>query len=152
MPSRIFKAYRVTEAIWRLAAILLVITSAAISDYAQNRGSISGTINPSTPGVLVVATNQVTSHSTRAEVNPQGVYSLKVRPGAYRLAVESPYVAKFDKTKNYGEHALVRDDSLENVIVSPGKETRIDFAVARKAGPIVNLRARKPLGAPVAER
>src|SRR5262245_50555693 len=131
MPSRIFKVYRVTEPIWRAAAIVMVITSAAISDYAQNRGTISGSINPPTPGVVVIATNQVTSHATRAEVNQQGLYSLKVRPGAYRLSVESPYLAKFDKTKNYGEHALMRDDSLENVIVSAGNETKIDFAIEK---------------------
>ena len=73
---------------------------------------------------------------------------MRVRPGAYRLSVAPPYRAKFDNAKNYGEHALVREDSLENVIVSEGKETKIDFAVEKiEANPIVNIPERKPLGA-----
>ena len=43
---------------------------------------------------------------------------------------------------------MIRDDSLENVIVSEGKETKIDFAVEKRAeNPLVNLPERKPLGA-----
>ncbi|HYT49873.1 MAG TPA: hypothetical protein VEL78_05740, partial [Pyrinomonadaceae bacterium] len=63
-------------------------------------------------------------------------------------SVAPPYTAKFDRTKSYGEHALIRDDSIENVIVSEGKETKIDFAIEKTEGkPIVNVPARKPLGA-----
>lgn len=125
-------------------ALLVIVTPAA----AQKRGTINGTIQPSAPGVAIVATNQVTSHTTRTTVATGGSYSLKLRPGAYRLSVELPYVAKFDKTKNYGEHALIRDDSLENVIVSEGQETKVDFAVEKRADlPPVNLPERQPSGA-----
>ncbi|HEX3084634.1 MAG TPA: carboxypeptidase-like regulatory domain-containing protein, partial [Pyrinomonadaceae bacterium] len=71
----------------------------------QRRGSITGTINPVNRGVVVVATNQVTSQVTNSETNTSGNYSLSLRPGAYRLSVEQPFTARFDKTKNYGEHA-----------------------------------------------
>src|SRR5882672_584633 len=125
-------------------AVLVLVTSAR----AQMHGTISGTINPSAADVTVVATNQVSSQVTRSRVAADGRYSLKLRPGAYAISVEPPYIAKFAQGKNYGEHALIREDSLENVIVSDGKETTIDFAVERRAEqPAVNISERKPLGA-----
>src|SRR5262245_2915357 len=123
MPLRTFKLCCVNDAIWRVVTIAMVIAGASSSQYAQNRGTIAGTINPPTASAVVTATNQVTSQITRAQAESSGNYSLKVRPGAYRLKVESPFSARFDRTKNYGAHALIRDDALENVIVNPGKET-----------------------------
>src|SRR5437660_8340784 len=128
-----------------VAFALVVLVNAA---PAQRPGTISGTIKPPIPGITVLATNQVTSKVTRAGVAGDGHYSLRVRPGAYRLSIELPYVAQFDKAKNYGEHVLIRDDSLENVIVSEGKETSIDFTVQKRTEPpLANLSKRKPLGA-----
>src|SRR5215471_6160634 len=148
MSSRPFKSRRVTWAICRIAALLILVTTATVPARAQRRGSITGTISPATKGVLVIATNQVTSQVTTSESNNTGNYSFNLRPGAYRLSVAPPYTAKFDKTKNYGEHALVREDSLENVIVSEGKETKIDFALEKLVTPaMVNVPPRQPLGA-----
>jgi hypothetical protein len=148
MWSRTFKSRRVTRAICRIAAIAILITTSAVLVHAQRRGSITGTINPVNRGVVVVATNQVTSQVTTSETSTAGKYSLSLRPGAYRLSVDAPFAARFDKTKNYGEHALVREDSLENVIVTEGKETKIDFAVEKKVQPpLVSVPPRKPLGA-----
>jgi len=148
MRSPTFKSCRVTRAILRIAAIVILITTAAGFAIAQRRGSIAGTISPVNRGVVVVATNQVTSQVTTSETNTAGNYSLSLRPGAYRLGVETPFAARFDKTRNYGEHALVREDLLENVIVSEGRETKIDFAVERvKEVPVINTPSRKPPGA-----
>src|SRR5262249_53683962 len=105
------------------ACIFVMFTAAA----AQKRGSIEGKITSASPDLAVVVINQVTSRVTRARVNADGSYSISVRPGAYRVSVARPYVARFDPAKNYGEHALIRDDSLENVIVGEGKTTTIDF-------------------------
>jgi len=125
-------------------AFLLAVGLAAV---AQRRGTISGTITPPTSGITVIATNQVTSKTTRTVVAGNGHYSFAVRPGAYRLSVELPFIAKFDQAKNYGQHALIRDDSLENVIVSESGETKIDFTVERRAETApVTIPARKPLG------
>ena len=147
MPSSRFilsQPPQLSHAVLAGAFIFLISGNAA----AQKRGTISGTIPPPSPNVIVVAINQVTSRVARAPAKPNGRYSLNIRPGAYRLSVEPPYVAKFDKTKNYGEHALIRDDSLENVIVSEGKETKIDFAIEKvEEKPLVNPAPRKPLGA-----
>src|SRR5437588_10453587 len=127
-----------------VAAVLLISTSA----FGQTRGAIAGTITPAAATVVVIATNQVTSEVTRTETDASGKFAIKVRPGAYRLSVAPPFVARFDKTKTYGEHALIRDDSIENVIVSDGKETKIDFAIEKiEEKPIANVPPRKPLGA-----
>ena len=125
---------------------VLMLTS-AICAFAQN-GSITGTVRGSAPGIVLVATNQVTSKVTRARVGADGRYAMRVPAGAYRVTVALPYVAKFDQTKNYGEHAVIRDDVLENVIVSEGKETKIDFEVEkREAKPLVSVPERQPSGA-----
>src|SRR5215471_4866966 len=133
---------------FRSIVIVVFIATASTFGAAQPRGVITGKINPPTAGLIVIATNQVTSQATRAAAGSDGVYLLKVRPGAYRLGVAAPFTAKFDKTKNYGEHALVRDDSLENVIVIAGRETKIDFAVEKiEAKPLATVPPRRPPGA-----
>src|SRR2546422_3450310 len=135
----------ITRGVITLAFVLAV----TVGTFAQRRGTISGTIKPPASGITVVATNQVNSKVTRARVAADGRYSLRLRPGAYSLSVELPYVAKFDKApKSYGEHALIREDSLENVIVSDGRETTIDFSVEKRAElPTVKIPEHKPLGA-----
>ena len=105
----------------RLPIVAALILTAGTLASAQSRGTIIGTIKSPAPDVVLIATNQVTSTIARARVDAGGHYSLKVRPGAYRLSVAAPYLAKFDNTKNYGEHALVRDDALENVLVREDK-------------------------------
>ncbi|HEV8140205.1 MAG TPA: carboxypeptidase-like regulatory domain-containing protein [Pyrinomonadaceae bacterium] len=115
---------------------------------AQKRGKIDGKITPASLDVAVVVLNQVTSHITRARTKADGSYSVVLRPGAYRVSVARPYVARFDQAKNYGQHALIRDDALENVIVSEGHTTTIDFAVEKtKEEPLTTVVPRKPLGA-----
>lgn len=126
------------------AAIFAMLSVAS----AQKRGTIEGKITPGAADVTVVVINQVTSRVTRTRAKGDGTFSISVRPGAYRVSVARPYTAKFDPAKNYGEHALIRDDSLENVIVSEGKTTTIDFVVEKiKAEPLTTAPPRKPLGA-----
>jgi hypothetical protein len=127
------------------AACIFVMLTAAV---AQKRGKIDGKITPASLDVAVVVLNQVTSHITRARTKADGSYSVVLRPGAYRVSVARPYVARFDQAKNYGQHALIRDDALENVIVSEGHTTTIDFAVEKtKEEPLTTVVPRKPLGA-----
>jgi hypothetical protein len=129
---------------------LAFILSLALSAFGQRRGTIAGVVKADVPssGLTVIATNQVNSKITRTSVASDGHYSFKITPGAYRLSVDLPYVAKFDKAGKYGEHALIRDDSLENVIVNEGKETKIDFAVEKRTETApVTVPSRVPLGA-----
>jgi hypothetical protein len=126
------------------ACIFVMLTVAS----GQKRGTIEGKITPASPDITVVIVNQVTSRITRTRVSADGSFSIAVRPGAYRLSVARPFIARFDQAKNYGEHALIRDDSLENVIVGAGKATTIDFAVEKtKAETLVTVPPRKPPGA-----
>lgn len=128
-----------------MAALML---TPAVYAFAQKSGSITGTVRGTAVGAIVIATNQVTSKVTRARVGAGGKYAMRVSAGAYRVTVVLPYVAKFDKTKNYGEHAVIRDDLLENVIVGEGKETKIDFEVEKKEEKLLATRPeRKPSGA-----
>src|SRR4051812_9778911 len=131
----------------RLIMVTALILAAAGTMAAQRRGRISGAINPPTSGVVTAVTNQVPSKPTRMRADGAGRYSLTVSPGAYRLRVEPPYVAQFDKRKSYGEHAQIRDESLENLIVDAGKEIRIDFAIEKANHQPVTTPTRNPLGA-----
>ncbi|MDX6303226.1 MAG: hypothetical protein QOI77_195 [Blastocatellia bacterium] len=138
----------VPKTITRTATALGFMLAATVAAFAQKRGTISGAITPPTTGITVIATNQVTSRVTRTDIASDGHYSFKITPGAYRLSVELPYIARFDKAGNYGEHALIRDDSLENVIVNEGKETKVDFAVEKRTETApVSVPSRVPLGA-----
>lgn len=126
------------------ACLFVMFTTAS----AQKRGKIEGKITPTSADITVVVVNQVTSRVTRSRTNADGHYSVSVRPGAYRVSVARPYVARFETAKNYGEHTLIRDVSLENVIVGEAKTTTIDFAVEKiKEEPLTSVAPRKPLGA-----
>ena len=51
----------------RLIMVTTLMLTVAGATAAQKRGVITGTIKPPTPGVVVVATNQVTSKSAARE-------------------------------------------------------------------------------------
>ena len=141
------RSLRLNWIVLAICGVVMLISSATLAQ-AQRRGTITGTITPVNQKVVVVATNQVTSQVTTAETDASGRFALRLRPGAYRLSVEPPFIARFDRTKHYGEHALLREDSIENVIVGEGKETKIDFAVEKvKSSELVNVPPRAPLGA-----
>jgi len=121
------------------AAVSLVLVFAACA-FGQSQGRLTGVVrNPSggaLTGVVVCATNQVTSKEKRVRSAADGRYSIQLNAGAYRISVRGNYAAKFDKNKNYGEFAIPRVDTLENVVITAGKETTIDITVEEK----------KPLG------
>jgi len=54
--------------------------------------------------------------------------------------VEPPYAAKFDKDKDYGPFTRARGDTLENVIVDPGKEVTIDIPLEETKPASINER------------
>jgi len=101
--------------------------------FAQSRGRIAGVVHnasgASVGGVTIRFTNQVTSETRTTRTQHDGSYSISLSSSAYRVTVGSPYVAKFDKDKNYGDFAIPRGDTLENVIVEAGKETALEITV-----------------------
>jgi hypothetical protein len=67
--------------------------------------------------------------------------------GAYRVTIEKPHLAKFDKDKNYGAFALVRGDTLENLVVQGGQQEQLDLVVEEgKPEPIQPPSSDKPIG------
>ncbi len=119
---------------WRsIFLISALVFAAAPQVKGQTQGRISGTVRNAagTPvaGVVVVATNQVSGRGRRARSSGAGYYDLRLSPGAYRLAVEAPFVARFDPTKNYGVFALPRGDVLENIIVEAGQLVTVDISL-----------------------
>jgi hypothetical protein len=117
-------------------AVCLILAAAAYAS-GQNHGRIAGVVRSSpsgTPvqGVIVLASNQVTGRVERAVSRSDGRYAMQLSPGAYRITVDAPYLAKFEKSKNYGDFAIVRPDSLENVIVTSDGETPLDIQVEQR--------------------
>src|SRR5258707_9533837 len=136
------------KSITQTATALAFMLAVTLSAYGQKRGTITGTIQPASTDVIVVATNQVTSRTTRARADAAGHYELRLPVGAYRITVEAPFTAKFAVEKTYGEHALVRGDTLENVIVSADKQTKVDFTLEKRtAQQLATVPERKPPGA-----
>ncbi len=114
------------------------------SDYTSAQGS-NGRITGKTldaegkpvAGVMVVVTDQSSTEASTKRSGQDGSYSFRLRNGAYRITVEPPYEARFDRGKaaEYGVFAGFLCDetkskctTLENVIID-GSERKIDFAV-----------------------
>src|SRR5258705_1187719 len=124
----------VSRYLFQISAALLLSLASCCFVLGQNAGRMKGVVRDASgtvaSGVIVVATNQVTSRAKRVRSGPDGTYSLPLPPGAYRLTLTPPDVAKFDKDTSYGEFANPRGDTLENVVVEQGKETTIDIRLA----------------------
>lgn len=119
---------------------LLIGTS---SYFAQNSdGKILGKVTDPDgkplAGVVVIVTNQTSASSTTQRSKSDGSYSIKLRNGAYRISIASPYEARFDRGRSveFGVFSnIICDETkkkcpiLENVIVE-GQERKIDFIAA----------------------
>jgi hypothetical protein len=132
------------------AAAALTLTL-CVSTFAQASGRLKGTARAASgtgvADVTVIVTNQVTGKSKRVRTNRDGSYSVQLAAGAYRTKVSAPYVAKFEKDKNYGEFAIARGEVLENVIIESGKETIVDIPVDQeKIEPLPQRAREKPTG------
>jgi hypothetical protein len=107
--------------------------------FGQKRGRVNGVVRNAagTPQqwVVVAATNQTTSRVSRAVTRPDGSYVLMLDEGAYRINIDAPFKATFDKNKTYGPFIINRGDFLENVIVKSGQDTPLDFQVEKKETP-----------------
>lgn len=122
------------KSFFHLLTALLLLSISYISVCGQSSGRVEGTVKSSTgataAGVTVVATNQISGKSRQTRSGPDGRFSLELPAGAYRLSVAAPNSALFDKDKSYGDFTLVKGDTLENVIIEPGRVVSIDISLA----------------------
>ncbi|HET6890709.1 MAG TPA: carboxypeptidase-like regulatory domain-containing protein, partial [Pyrinomonadaceae bacterium] len=104
-----------------------------ISVMGQSTGHLKGVVRNAAgspvSGTIVVATNQVTRERRQVRSGADGSYSIRLEAGAYRVKVDPPYIARFDKDKNYGDFAIPRGELLENVIIEAGKDTPLEIIV-----------------------
>ncbi len=104
------------RALFIRTTIVIALTMAAFvcALSQQSSGRLNGVVRNSSAatvaGIIVIATNQVTSRTRRARTGPDGRYSLELPTGAYRVTVARPYSAKFDNNKTYGEFAIPHED------------------------------------------
>src|SRR5689334_18024484 len=109
-------------------AVLLIAWNCLLV-MGQGTGRLKGVVRTSSSapaaGAVVVVINQVTRKIRRVRTNADGSYSVKLPAGAYRLTLDQPNVAAFDKDKNYGDFAIARGDILENVVIDRSEERRV---------------------------
>jgi hypothetical protein len=119
---------------FQTATIVLLVLASWLLALGQTSGRLKGVVRSSSgapiAGAVVIVTNQVTRTTKRTRSASDGTYSIQRPAGAYRLTLDQPNIAQFDKDKNYGDFAIARGDTLENVIIEPDKETVIDIVLA----------------------
>jgi hypothetical protein len=113
---------------------MLLVIASGLSVFAQGSGRLKGVVRNAAgapaAGVVVVITNQVTRKTRHVRSAADGSYSAQLPAGAYRISLDQPNTAQFDKDKNYGDFAIVRGDTLENVVIERDKETVVDISIA----------------------
>lgn len=133
----------------RITVTVFSIGTFAVCALGQGDSSVKGVARDlagaNVSGVTILFTNQVTSDARRVRTDSSGMYSIQLPPGAYRVSAEPPHAARFDKNKNYGEFALVRDEALENLILEAGKYIPLDVVVeVKKPEPIAGSPEKPP--------
>ncbi len=107
-------------------------------------GKITASDEKPIAGVTIRIVNQTTSAAKLVKTRVDGSYSVRLGAGAYRIAAESPFEARFDRGRvvEYGAFSNVICDEtkklcpvLENVIVGGDAERKIDFQVVSTETP-----------------
>jgi Carboxypeptidase regulatory-like domain len=110
--------------------ILLIVATCFLQTTGRLQGVVRTQAGEPVPNAVVVITNQVTRETRRVRTSADGRYSIKLPAGAYRITLDQPHVAAFDKDKSYGDYAIVLGDTLENIVIEPGKEIEVEIRVA----------------------
>jgi hypothetical protein len=109
--------------------ILLIVATCLIQTTGRLQGVVRTQTGAPVPNAVVLVTNQVTRQVRRVTTSADGSYSINLPAGAYRLTLDQPYVAAFDKDINYGDYAIVLGDTLENVIIAPDQNIEVEIRV-----------------------
>jgi hypothetical protein len=109
--------------------ILLIVATCLIQTTGRLQGVVRTQTGAPVPNAVVLVTNQVTRQVRRVTTSADGSYSINLPAGAYRLTLDQPYVAAFDKDINYGDYAIALGDTLENVIIAPDQNIEVEIRV-----------------------
>src|SRR5260370_41631251 len=96
--------------LWLAVSIILgALSIEAQSTSGKLTGKTLGKDGKPVAGVTVVATNQTSTEPTIQRSRSDGSFSIRLRSGAYRITVQAPYEARFDrgKTAEYGVFSSV---------------------------------------------
>src|SRR5687768_9119169 len=90
--------------VWFAVSLTLGVCAAAQSTSGRLTGKVTDSSGKPVAGVSVVATNQSDTDRETDRTDSDGSYSMRLRAGAYRITVEAPYEARFDRgrTQEYG--------------------------------------------------
>jgi hypothetical protein len=146
--------------LWLAVSLTLALCVTAQLPSGRLTGKVADSGGKPVSGVVVVATNQTTTERETDRTNTDGSYSIRLRSGAYRITVEAPYEARFDrgKTQEYGVFAnIICDDSrkncatLENVVIDAG-ERKIDFVAVEPGKALTEPAAATPTAPSIGRR
>ncbi|MGB7069157.1 MAG: carboxypeptidase-like regulatory domain-containing protein [Pyrinomonadaceae bacterium] len=125
-----------------LTVVVVILGGYSFALSQRSGGRLAGKVTDKdgkpAAGVTVVVTNQTDSEVESDTSEADGGYALQLSGGAYRIQVESPYEARFERgtAEEYGSFSnLICDSSkklcpvLENVIIGGDSETKINFVV-----------------------
>jgi hypothetical protein len=101
----------------------------------EERGRLSGVVldneNKPAPNVVLRIVNQVTSRERRIKSGGDGSFFVQLETGAYRVTVLRPFILKSAKDKDNNAFTKFAVGALENVIISAGRETKLEIQVER---------------------
>lgn len=109
-------------------------------------GKVVDTDGKAIANVTILVTNQTSSESKTQRTESDGTFSFRLGAGAYKLSVEKPFEARFErgKTAEYGTFSnVICDESkklcpiLENIIIDGTADRTIEFLVVLPENPPV---------------
>lgn len=124
----------------KLLLAFLILSGFASLSAQKTGGRLTGKVidKDSKPiaNISVLVTNQTSSEVRSRRTGADGTFSFRLSAGAYKISVEKPFEARFDrgKTVEYGTFSnLICDEStklcpvLENIIIDGTADRRIEF-------------------------
>ncbi|MDQ3219478.1 MAG: carboxypeptidase-like regulatory domain-containing protein [Acidobacteriota bacterium] len=141
---------QVTFSRLHLFLICLALSATSFGSAQKSDGRLIGKIvdadGKAAIGVVVMAANQTDSRTESKRTDTEGNYAFRLRTGAYRISVQPPFEARFErgKAEEYGVFSnVICDESkkfcpiLENIIIEGDTERKIDFNIVRPEKEVV---------------
>ena len=128
----------------KILFLLLILTGSALVWAQKTGGRLTGKVvdkdaKPLT-NVTVLVTNQTNSEIKSQQTEADGTFSFRLDAGAYKISVEKPFEARFErgKTDEYGPFSnVICDESkklcpiLENIIIDGSADPKIEFVAVQ---------------------